>query len=181
MTNEELETRISIIESDISKELHRLKTKNFITEIRFESLLRYLILEGSLGNTTFTIEKYQEAVNSFQEMNTVVQKINTIPAIADKVLAAVKFNGFSRMKIYGDDLGLKKIISDAGGTSGSTAVDILANLPCSKDLTNFLNRYVLPESELKRVVQFPDKLEEKCRCGKEYPHIIELQCNKVEE
>jgi hypothetical protein len=160
MTNEELEKRILLIEHDISRELHLLKTKNFKMEVRFESLLRYLIWEGNLGNSTFTIEKYQEAVNFFQELNTEVQKINAMPAIADKVVAAVKFNSFTRMKIYGDDLGLKKIISDAGGTSGSTAVDILANLPCSKDLTNFLNKYVLPENIMNKVIQFPEKKAE---------------------
>lgn len=158
MTNEEIEKRINIIEHDVARELHLLKTKNFKLEIRFESLLRYLIWEGDLGNTTFTIEKYQQAVNFFQELNTEVQKINAMPAVADKVLAAVKFNNFSRMKMYGDDLGLKKIITDAGGTSSHTASDILEKLPCSKDLTNFLKVYIIPDT-LDKVLSFPQKVE----------------------
>jgi hypothetical protein len=158
MTNEEIVKRIEVIEHDVSRELHLLKTKLFKMEIRFESLLRYLIWESDLGNTKFTIEKYQEAVNTFQELNKVVISINDMPAVADKILAAEKFNNFSRMKIYGDDLGLKKIITDAGGTSSHTASDILERLPCSQDLTNFLRVYIVSD-ELNKVLVFPQKVE----------------------
>lgn len=165
MTNEEIEKRITLIEHDVSREIHLLKTKIFKMEIRFESLLRYLIWEGDLGATTFTIERFQEAVNDFQTLNRKVQEINALPSITEKVAAAEAFNSsdkFTRStkaKIYGDDLGLKAMIENAGGTSSMTAVEILACLPCSQELTNFLKSYVVPDHISNKVISFPEKVE----------------------
>lgn len=157
MTKEELENKIRIIEHDYAKEINLLKEKNYRLEVKFESLLRYLIWEGDLSKTVFTLDRYQEAVTAFQLLNAKVQEINKLPTIPEKVKAAEEFNSttkFIKAKIYADDLGLKSIIEKAGGTSGSTATDIIASLPCSKELTSYLKKFIIPDCALE-VLPFP--------------------------
>ncbi len=141
MSPEELENKIRIIEHDFSKEISDLKRQNFKMEVKFESLLRYLIWEGSAEPLKLTVEKYQEIVSSFQVMNNKVKEINKINAIVDKVNVSAEFNKTSTMKIHGDDLGLKDIFDNVGGTSDFTARYILDKLPCSLTLTTYLQGF----------------------------------------
>lgn len=171
MTNEELENKIRVIEHDLTKEISTLKEKLYKMEVRFESLVRYFIWEGDLSKTVFTVERYQEAVMAFQVLNAKIIELRKLPSITEKVMAAEEFNNsikITKAKIYADDLGLREIIENAGGTSSMTAMLILSALPCSKELTHFLQSFVIPDNLSNKVIEFPKKVME-LEPGKDFP------------
>jgi hypothetical protein len=158
-TIEELEKHIQKIESDAAREISQLKARSFRSEIRFEALLRLMT-----SKEIVSVNDYQEAVVQFQQMNSVLGQINNIPSIIDKVNAASEFNKSSnaisnkRMKIYADDLGIKKIIEDAGGTSDFTARIVLAKLPMSEPMSSFMKQFIDPTKNPSPDAIIPDQV-----------------------
>lgn len=122
---------------ELENELLQLRVRTFKSEVRLEALIRLLMAKGS-----FNVDEYQAAVTSFQVLNNALSQINTINSIMDKVNAANEFNKTSMIKIQGDDLGLKKIIEDAGGTSDFTARLVLSKLPCSTNFSDFMKQFI---------------------------------------
>jgi hypothetical protein len=158
-TIEELEKHIQKIESDAANEISQLKTKSFRSDIRFESLLRLMT-----SKEIVSVNDFQEAVIQFQQLNNVLGQIGNIHSIVDKVNAAAEFNKASnaisnkRMKIYADDLGIKKIIEDAGGTSDSTARIVLSKLAMSETMSAFMKQFIDPTKNPSPDVIYPDQV-----------------------
>lgn len=121
---------------ELSNEIVVLQTRLFKAEVRLEALIRWME-----GKGTLTREDYQTAVSNFQVFNNAIGQIVKIPSILDRVNAASEFNKTSVIKIMGDDLGIKKIIEDAGGTSDFTARLILSKLKCSPQFTIFMKQF----------------------------------------
>lgn len=122
---------------ELENEILQLKIRNYKSEIRLEALVRLLMTKG-----TYNIDEFHASVTSFQILNNTLSQVNSIPSIMDKVNTAAEFNKTSTIKIQGDDLGLKKIIEDAGGTSDFTARLVLSKLPCSTNFSNFMKQFI---------------------------------------
>jgi hypothetical protein len=139
-TLEELEKRIVSIETDVAREISQLKLRLFKSELRFASFLRWATTNGVIS-----LDQYNYAIEAFQQLNTVVNELNSINSINDKVMGAFEFNKQSTIfKINADDLGIKEIIENAGGTSDFTARLILSKLPMSEMFKIFINQFIDP-------------------------------------
>ena len=121
---------------DLETEITQLKVRLFKSEVKFEALIRWLFSKGTLNS-----DDYLAAITNFQVFNNTLGQINAIPSIMDKVHAATEFNKTSIIKISADDLGIKKIIEDAGGTSDFTARLILLKIPCSPSFKEFITQF----------------------------------------
>ena len=140
----------------LEQEISKLNGRLFRSEIRLEALTRLLTIQK-----TITIEDYQEAVREFQTLNGVVAEINNINNLMDKVTAAAKFNEKSKLKITADDLGIRKILEDVGGTSDSVARMILSKnmeVPMSRDFVKFMVQFVDPTKTPSPDVKYPDQV-----------------------
>jgi hypothetical protein len=141
-TNEELQTEIA-----------KLNTRLFRAEVRLEALIRWMESKGTLPR-----EEYQTAVNNFQAFNNAIGTLLGITSIMDRVNGAADFNKNSIIKIHGEDLGLQKIIEDAGGTSDFTARLVLAKLPCSPQFSGFMKQFIDPTKNPSADALIPDQV-----------------------
>lgn len=137
---------------ELQQEISKLNMRLFKAEVRIEALTRLLY-----GKNTISVDEYQAAINGFQAMNNAVAQISNISSIMDKVNAAAKFNETATIKVTADDLGIRKIIEDAGGTSDFTARIILAKLPMSENFGVFIKQFLDPTKNTSGAI-YPDQV-----------------------
>ena len=135
-----MEDRISKLEQKLEEVIKELiQTKSIAHQVnwRYEALLRDFLNTGK-----YTMDNLFSIWTNYQALFTKINEIQSMPAIKDRIKAAVDYNQTGTgYKCTADALNVIPIIEQAGGTSDEILFALRNDLECSNVFSQQLKKY----------------------------------------
>lgn len=146
LTLENLATMVQSLSDNISKELTQLKLQNIQNSTRIEALIRMLVQKENIK-----FDDFIDFIDAYVKFTNTIIDISKVQTIADKISAAVTYNGAnSLVPIYADDLNVLPAVKSTGSISKALHTQLL-NLPHTERFTQELTKLI--ETEVKETTK----------------------------